>query len=151
MIAIIRIKGTVNRNVKVERALEVLRLKKPNHCIVVDDTPTNRGIVKKVKDQVAFGKIDLDTLSKMLKKRGRLEGNVRLNEETVKETGYETIEKLAKDVLDGNVKIKDVPKLKPYFRLTPPSKGFKSTKKNYPKGNLGNNEDKINELIEKMI
>ena len=40
--------------------------------------------------------------------------------------------------------------LKPFFRLHPPRKGIKS-KFHFPKGVLGNNKDKINELMERML
>ncbi len=35
--------------------------------------------------------------------------------------------------------------------LKPPKGGLKSKKLHFPRGNLGNNGDKINELIKKMI
>ena len=41
-------------------------------------------------------------------------------------------------------------KLKPFFRLHPPRKGIKS-KVHFPKGILGNNGDKINDLVERML
>ena len=37
------------------------------------------------------------------------------------------------------------------FRLSPPVKGVKSTRLAYPKGDLGNRKEKINELLERMI
>ena len=42
--------------------------------------------------------------------------------------------------------------IKRVFRLTPPSGGFKkSIKQHFPKGELGNRKEKINELILRMI
>ena len=42
--------------------------------------------------------------------------------------------------------------IKPVFRLTPPSKGFKkSIKQQYPNGEIGYRGEKINELILRMI
>ena len=38
-----------------------------------------------------------------------------------------------------------------YFRLHPPRKGHKSTKKHYPKGSLGYHGEDINKLLERMI
>jgi large subunit ribosomal protein L30 len=69
----------------------------------------------------------------------------------VKELGFNSIEELAKAIFDGKVKIKDVPKLKPVFRLTPPKKGHKSIKEHYPKGSLGYWGDKINDLLKRMV
>jgi len=41
-------------------------------------------------------------------------------------------------------------KLKPFFRLHPPRGGIKS-KFHFPKGVLGDNKDKINDLIKRML
>ena len=42
--------------------------------------------------------------------------------------------------------------IKPVFRLTPPSKGFKeSVKQHYPEGELGYRGKEINELLKRMI
>ena len=40
--------------------------------------------------------------------------------------------------------------LKPFFRLHPPRKGIKS-KLHFPKGVLGDNKEKINELVKRML
>lgn len=42
-------------------------------------------------------------------------------------------------------------KIKNFFRLHPPRGGVKSTKLHFPKGILGNNKDKLNKLVEKML
>ena len=39
----------------------------------------------------------------------------------------------------------------PVFRLNPPSKGYKSVRKFFPKGDLGYRGEKINELLKRMI
>ncbi|KKL95423.1 hypothetical protein LCGC14_1854700, partial [marine sediment metagenome] len=40
--------------------------------------------------------------------------------------------------------------LKPFFRLHPPRKGIKS-KLHFPKGVLGDNKEKINDLVLRML
>lgn len=151
MFAVIRLKGVVDTDKKTERALQLLRLKAPNSCIVVPDTSSYRGMLQRVKDYVTYGEVDQETLVKMLKKRGRLLGNKRLDDKTVKEAGHETIESLAKSVFENKLSLKDVPQLKSVFKLTPPAHGFKSTRLAYPKGDLGYRGDKINELLNRMI
>lgn len=42
-------------------------------------------------------------------------------------------------------------KIKNVFRLHPPRGGIKSSKMHYPQGVLGNNHDKINDLIKRML
>jgi large subunit ribosomal protein L30 len=151
MFAVIRIRGRVGVRKEIEDTLKMLRLNAVNNCIVVPENPDYKGMIEKVKDFVTWGEIDFETFLAMVKKRGRLEGNKRLTEENVKELGFGSIEEMAKTVFEGKVKMKDISKLKPVFRLTPPSKGFKSIKEHYPKGDLGYRGKEINELLEKMI
>jgi len=151
MIAVIRIRGRVNRRRETNDALDILGLTKPNTCVLLEDSTETKKMLQNVKDYVAFGKIDKGMLVKMLRKRGRIEGKRRLDDDSVKETGYKSVEELAEDIYGKKVKMKDVPKLKKVFRLSPPSKGFKSTKRDYPRGDLGNRKEIIKELIERMI
>ncbi len=151
MIAIVRIRGTVGVRGKIEDALRMLRLDSLNKCVVVPENPSYKGMIQKVKDHIAFGEISQEMFTDMLKKRGRLEGDRRLDDKTIKETGYDSIDKLAKDIFEGKVAMKDVKKLKPVFRLTPPSKGFVSTSMQYPKGDIGNHKKEIDSLIKRMI
>jgi large subunit ribosomal protein L30 len=57
-------------------------------------------------------------------------------------THKELVEKRGKKDAEG--------KLKPFFRLHPPRKGINS-KIHFPKGVLGDNKEKINELIARML
>jgi large subunit ribosomal protein L30 len=151
MFVVIRIKGMMEVKKEIKDTLEMLRLKNINNCVVVPETPDYKGMIKKVKDYITWGEIDFDTLLEMLKKRGRLIGEKRLTEETIKDLGFKNLEDMVKTIFEGKIKMKEIPKLKPVFRLTPPSKGFKSTKEPHPKGDLGYRGEKINDLIKKMI
>jgi large subunit ribosomal protein L30 len=151
MLAVIRVRGTVKVRKVFEDTMKMLRLGKVNSCVVVPDNPTFQGMVKKVRDYVTFGEITSESFLAMLKKRGRLKGDKRLTEETVKELGYDSIEKLASDIFEKQVAMKNVKGLKPTFRLSPPSGGFKSTKIHFPKGDLGYRGEAINDLIKRMI
>lgn len=151
MYAVIRIRGTVGVRKEIEDTLKMLRLNAVNNCVLLPETPDFKGLIEKVRDYVAYGNIDFETLFALIKKRLRLVGDKRLTEKNVKELGFESIEKLAKEIFDGKVKLKDIPKIKPVFRLTPPSKGHKSVKEYYPKGSLGNWGKEINELLKRMI
>lgn len=151
MLAIVRIRGSVGVRKKLEDTMKMLRLDAPNKCVVVPDNPSYRGMLFKVKDYVTFGKINFDTFSAMLEKRGRLSGDKRFDEKNIKETGYESVEQMAKAIFEGKTSIRKIPNLKPVFRLTPPSGGFKSITQHYPKGDLSDRGEAINELLKKMI
>ena len=137
---------------EMEDTLKMLRLNDVNNCIILPESPDYKGMVEKVRNFITYGEIDKEILSKMIQKRLRTRGNERVDEKTLKEiTNFETFEKFANALLEGKVKLKDFEKINPVLKLTPPSKGFKSIKEYYPKGDLGYRGKEINELIERMI
>jgi len=151
MIAIIRLRGTVNVPKKVKDTLKMLRLEKPNSCVVVPENSFYKGMLKKVKDYVTYGVIDKDTLVELLKKRGRVVGDKPLTEEFLKNAKLGDFSKFADAVYTGKVKMKDVKGMKSVFRLNPPRKGMKSIRLSYPRGELGFRKENINELLKRMM
>ena len=141
MFAVVRIRGSVKTSKRIEDTLKMLRLTRTNHCVVVPETDTIRGMVKKANSWITWGEIDNITLEKLVYKRGRMKGDQRIDEKHAKEIA----KKIVNDQSLNNVDIKHV------FRLSPPSKGHKSVKILYPKGSLGYRGEKINELIKRMI
>ena len=117
MICIIRITGDVGLNKDVAETLYRLRLRRKYACVVLNPKKETLGMIKKVRNFVAFGEINEETYKKLKEKRGKKDSK-------------------------GN--------LKPFFRLHPPRKGIKS-KLHFPKGVLGDNKEKINDLIERML
>lgn len=152
MFAVIRLRGSVGVRRDVKDTLKMLRLNDVNSCVIVSESDDYRGIVEKLKDFVTYGEIDKEVLVKMLQKRLRLVGDKRVEEKTLKEvTKFDSFEKFAEVLIEEKMKLKDFERINPVFRLTPPSKGFKSIKEHYPKGDLGYRGREINELLERMI
>lgn len=120
MYAVVKVRGSVKVRGDIKDTLKMLRLKSVNNCVVIPESKTYLGMLKKAKDYITWGKIDKKTLSKLLEKRGK-------------------------------VKLEDLEKTKQIFRLNPPRGGYKATRLPYPKGDLGDRKDKINELLERMI
>ncbi|AAM04518.1 TPA: 50S ribosomal protein L30 [Methanosarcina acetivorans] len=152
MYAVVRLRGQVNVRYTIEDTMKMLRLHKVNHCVFVPENPHYKGMVQKVKDYVAYGKIDAKTLAEVLENRGRLEGDTRLTEEYIREnTDYDSIQAFAEAVIEGKSSLKDIPKLKPVFRLHPPRKGHAGIKRTVQQGGvLGNHDENINVLLHKM-
>ena len=155
-VAVVRIRGTVNRNKTISDTLRMLRLHKPNHAVVIPLTESYKGMLIRAQTTIAWGEISFETFRKMLKKRGRVRGNKRLTDEIVKEFSggtIQTVDELAEKIWNKDVNWKDLSWLKPVFRLTPPSGGYRGTvKKSYEMGgSYGYWGEKINELLEKMI
>lgn len=151
-IAVVRVRGRVNVNKKIEGTMEFLHLKYKNNCNVVDDTPNYRGMLQKAKDYITFGEIEKETFRELLIKRGRLIGDKRVTDESFKPK-FNSIAEFIDAFFEGKVKLKEV-NLKLPFRLAPPSKGFekKGIKKPYTLGGaLGNRGKDINELLLRMI
>lgn len=150
MFAVVRIRGKARK--EIEDTLKMLRLEKVNNCVILPEKPDFKGMLQKVKDFVTWGEIEKEVLVELLKKRLRAKGDKRVDEKMLKElTNFESFESFASALLEEKVKIKDFESLNPVFRLTPPSKGFKSVKEHWPKGDLGYRGKEINELIKRMI
>jgi large subunit ribosomal protein L30 len=152
MYVIIRLKGSVNTRPQIKDTLKMLRLNQINHCVVVEENPVYAGMIQIVKDYVAFGKINADTLTLILENRGKLEGGDRLTDEYVaKNSSFKNIKEFAAAVADGKAKLGDMPGLKPVFRMHPPRKGHKGLKRTYQQGGaLGNYGEEIASLVEQM-
>ena len=150
MFAIVRLRGEVNVRPEIKDTLAMLRIHSVNHCVVVKEDPHYRGMIQKVKDYVAWGKIDDDTLTMLLEKRGRLSGNRRLTEQFLKEnTSYRSFKELASAMNSDTANLNDLG-IKPIFRLHPPRKGLKTTKKTAQQGgDIGFRQD-LAVLIKKM-
>ncbi len=152
MYAVVQVRGVVNTRKEIKDTLKMLRLHHINHCVIAPDTPQMLGMIRKVKDFVAYGEITPETLETLIRTRGRLEGNAPVTDEYVREqTGYQGIAELAQAIAEGKANLRDVPGVKPVLRLHPPRKGYKSLKRTYPQGGaLGYYGPEINELLYKM-
>jgi len=54
MYAIVRLRGDVNLRPEVKSTLQMLRIHRVNHCVVVREDAHFRGMIQKVKDYVAW-------------------------------------------------------------------------------------------------
>ncbi len=152
----VRIRGAPGMRRKILDTLKMLRMHKLNHGVLIWGTPSFEGMLVKCKDYISYGEIDEKTFIRLLRVRGRIEGNLTLTEEYIKNlTKYKNFRELAKALINGEIQYreKDIYKIKPVFRLHPPRKGHRGTvKKHYNEGGaLGNVGIYINELIHKML
>jgi len=152
MFAIVQVRGIVKTRRDIKDTLAMLRLHHINHCVVVPDTPEYLGMIRKVKDFVAYGEVDAESLGTVLSTRGRLVGNRPLTDEYVKANSpYATITEFADAVAGGKAALRDLPGLKPVMRLHPPRKGHRTLKRTYQQGGaLGYYGREINTLLYRM-
>ena len=131
LVAVVRIRGTVNVRGDITETLKRLNLKRVSNCTIIKVTESYYGMLKKCGDYVAYGEIDEPTLEKLLARHAE---------------GF-----TAKDIINGKY---DAEKLSAFipFRLHPPRHGYKSTKLNVKQGgSLGYMGPKINELLGRMV
>ncbi len=138
-IAVIRIRGRIKIRHDIKNALEMLRIYRKNYCAVLDPSPDNMGMIKKVKDYVTWGEIDDETFKLLIEKRGMLyKGNEKDRRGKI---SYK------KFLVFGDKRYKR------FFRLHPPKGGFERKGVKIPfsvGGALGYRGDKINNLIKRM-
>ena len=146
-------------DVKVERSIRetmgYLNLTKVNHAVIIPKNDQYLGMLRKAKDYITWGEATEELVEKMLSERGRMAGDAPLTDEIVAENSdYSTIKDLAKAIVANEASVKAVPGLKRVFRLHPPTgpKGWGGIKRSFVVGGaLGNREDKIGALVERMI
>lgn len=154
LFAVVRIKGRVNVRKDVERTLHLLRLYRKHHCVILQAKKDIVGMLKKIERFITWGEIEPNVLKLLIEKRGRLPGNKRVTPEYIKEKTGKTIDEIVEELYNGNLSFKDIPGLKSFFRLKPPTKGFenKGIKKPYSLGGVfGYRGKAINSLLERMI
>ena len=86
MYAVIQVRGVVNTRQDIKDTLKMLRLHHINHCVLIADTPENLGMIRKVKDYVAYGEVDAPTIDTLLRTRGRVIGDALLRMSTSNQT-----------------------------------------------------------------
>jgi len=151
--AAIRVRGTVNVKPDIKKTLKLLNLTRANHCVLLEETPDIKGMLQVAKDYLTWGELEKATLVKLINTRGKLEGDKPLTEAYLKSsTSYSNIDKLSDAILDKKLKYREIPSVKPVFRLNPPKKGYEGVKRSFKnKGALGYRGKDINKLIEKMV
>jgi large subunit ribosomal protein L30 len=151
--AVVRVRGIVNVRPDTKKTLQLINLTRANHCVLLEENPVIKGMLQVAKDYVTWGEIDKDVLLKLLTSRGKLEGDKRITDDYLKSsTSYGNFDKLSQAILENKFKYRDIPNVKPIFRLNPPKKGYEGIKKSFTnKGALGYRGKEINKLIEKMI
>ena len=136
MILVIRISGMVEMPTDAQETLFRMHLRRKYSAILLKENDETKTLLQAVRNFVAYGKIDSKTLEELIAQRGKSKDDKKVDSKKAAELAEkEGLEKAG---------------LKPFFRLHPPRKGIDS-KTHYPKGVLGDNGDKINELVRRML
>jgi large subunit ribosomal protein L30 len=150
-IGVVRVRGSVNVNRKVEDALRALRLSRVNYCTLIDDRDQYNGTLKKVKDYVTWGEVSENEVELILKNRGELKGGKRLDDRYIKEsTKFKSIKDFAKSYMKFEAELDDIPDLKPFFRLHPPRKGHGGIKRTFAQGGALGKRENMKDILYRM-
>lgn len=153
-LAVIRMRGRVNVRKTTEDTLQMLNLFRRFNCVIIDDRPSYRGMLQKIKDWATWGEINSETVELLLTNRGELtETKRKVTDDLIKrKTSFSSVSEFAQSVYGFKADLSDLPALKKVFRLHPPRKGLKDVKTSYSDGgDLGYRGKDINELVQKMI
>ncbi|MBT4651333.1 50S ribosomal protein L30 [Candidatus Woesearchaeota archaeon] len=139
--AAVLVRGRINIPQPLKDTLDMLKLRRKNHCAIVENNPVNLGMLKKVKDYITWGEVSEETTKELFEKRGE---------------EYAGPEQDPKGKIDYSRKFTKYnnKKYKKRFCLSPPRKGFGRKGIKFPftlGGALGYRGDKINDLIKRMI
>lgn len=148
---VIRIRGLVNAPIWAEKTLENLNLRRKFNATIIKEDSQTLGMLRKVKDMVAWKSVDGSIIQELLERRGKVSGLRNLNIGNLPST-FKSLDELAKSIYENNLSLSDIKEVKPWFSLNSPKGGFKrKTKIQYSqKGILGENDELI-DLIRRMI
>jgi large subunit ribosomal protein L30 len=148
---VVRIRGTVNIPYWASTTLDNLNLDKRFRATIIPENPQSLGMLRKVKDMVAWTSADAAIVKQLLEKRGKRTGFKPMTNSDLPE-GYNTIEELAYAIADDKISLSKLGSIKPWFALNSPRGGFKrKIKTQYSQeGVLG--EDKgLTDIVKRML
>lgn len=149
---VVRIRGTVNVPSWAYTTLRMLNLDRTFRATILPEDPSFVGMLKRVKNYVAWCKADRETVKELIEKRARKQGYRHLDSSDLKALGYNSVDDLATALADGKVALSKLEPIKPWFALAPPRKGFKrKTKRMYQDGGIAGENQELLSLVKNMI
>lgn len=148
---VVRIKGTINVPHWARHTMNSLNLYKKFWATILPETPESLGMLKKIKDFVAWTSVDAKIVKELLEKKGKTSGS-RSVTSFYKPGDYNSIDELALALAGDKIRISKLKDIKPWFALHPPRGGFKKkTKTQYgQKGVLGEDKQLV-DIIKRMM
>lgn len=148
---VVRIKGTVNIPHWAQTTLDGLNLDKRFRATIVPESPEYLGMLRRVKEVVAWTKADTGIVKELLEKRGRKAGYKPITKSDIPKE-YRSIDELASAIAENKVAISKIEGLKPWFALNPPRGGFKrKTKTQYAQDGVLGEDGELAEMVKRMM
>ncbi|HMG38621.1 MAG TPA: 50S ribosomal protein L30 [Nitrososphaeraceae archaeon] len=149
---VVRMRGTVNVPFWALTTLQNLYLNKRFSATLVPETSDYLGMLRKIKEWVAWSRADSEIVKTLIEKRGKKITQLDSQKESKKKDEYKGIDELVNVIVNDKIKFSDQSNIKPWFSLNPPRGGFKKkSKKQFTDGGiLGNNKDLL-EIVKRMV
>jgi large subunit ribosomal protein L30 len=146
---VLRIKGSINVPYWARYTLDSLNLYKKFWATILPETPESLGMLKKIKEFVAWSHVDAGLVKELIEKRGKTSGS----KPVLQEAGpYSSIDALASDIAKDKVRLSSLQVIKPWFALNPPRGGFKrKTKVQYNQKGILGEDSELADIIRRMI
>src|SRR3989449_1091310 len=101
----VRLRGTASDNPDVQRTMESLKLERTFQARLLENTPSNLGMLRSAKVLVAWGEVSPDLLGRVLGKRGERDGADGLDDGFLRLLGKSSFDDLAKAVVAGGARV----------------------------------------------
>jgi large subunit ribosomal protein L30 len=148
---VVRIKGTVNIPQQAKKTLDGLNLDKRFRATIVPESIEYLGMLRRVKEEVAWTKADAGIVKELLEKRGRKTGYKPLTKPDLPKE-YNNIDELAAAIAENKVTMSKLGGIKPWFALNPPKGGFKrKTKTQYAQDGILGEDGDLAEIVKRML
>jgi large subunit ribosomal protein L30 len=148
---VVRIRGTVNIPHWANNTLDNLNLDKRFRATVIPENPESLGMLRKVKEMVAWTSADSTIIKELLEKRGKKTGFKPITNSDLPE-GYNTMEELASAIADNRITLSKIRSIKPWFALNSPRGGFKrKTKTQYSQDGVLGEDKGLTDIVKRML
>ncbi|MEW6603761.1 MAG: 50S ribosomal protein L30 [Thermoproteota archaeon] len=148
---VVRIKGTVNIPRWAQATLDGLNLDKRFRATIVPESNEYLGMLRTVKEEVAWTKADTGIVKELLEKRGRKAGYKPITKSDIPKE-YKSLDDLASAIAENKVAMSKLEGIKPWFALSPPRGGFKrKTKTQYAQDGVLGEDSELVEIVKRML
>jgi large subunit ribosomal protein L30 len=148
---VVRIRGTVNIPHWANNTLDNLNLGKRFRATLIPENQESLGMLRKVKEMVAWTSADATIIKELLEKRGKKTGFKPITNSDLPE-GYNTIEELASAIADNKIALSKIRSIKPWFALNSPRGGFKrKTKTQYSQDGILGEDKGLTDIVKRML
>src|SRR5260370_35252340 len=101
----VRVRGTASDNPDVQRTMESLKLERTFQARLLDNTPSNLGMLRSAKVLVAWGEVSPDLLGRVFERRGERVGAVVLYQGFFRILGKSRLIDIAKTVGEARCRL----------------------------------------------